>query len=90
MIPSNCWVPTDENLARLHISAAANSASRGSSRGGAPSLTVLSSRLDLIGWLAWNDPNGVYRDEDCFAEGWEPMTLDEAWRQVEIAVEDYR
>lgn len=22
------------------------------------------SRIDLILWLKWNDPNGVYRDED--------------------------
>jgi len=26
------------------------------------------SRLDLIDWLAWNDKNGIYRDEDSLCE----------------------
>jgi len=26
------------------------------------------SRLDLIDWLAWNDRNGIYRDEDSLRE----------------------
>lgn len=26
------------------------------------------SREDLIGWLVWNDRNGVYRDEDSLRE----------------------
>ncbi|RED44393.1 hypothetical protein DFQ10_10376 [Winogradskyella eximia] len=25
-------------------------------------------RLDLIDWLAWNDRNGIYRDEDSLLE----------------------
>ncbi len=28
----------------------------------------LSSRLDLIEWLCWNDRKGVYRDEDSMRE----------------------
>lgn len=26
------------------------------------------SRLEIIDWLQWNDPNGVYRDEDSMRE----------------------
>lgn len=26
------------------------------------------SRIDLIEWLAWNDRNGIYRDEDSLSE----------------------
>lgn len=26
------------------------------------------SRLDLIEWLSWNDPNGVYKDEESLSE----------------------
>ena len=26
------------------------------------------SRLELIDWLAWNDKNGIYRDEDSLRE----------------------
>ncbi|HEU4790070.1 MAG TPA: hypothetical protein VFS71_10315 [Flavobacterium sp.] len=26
------------------------------------------SRLDLIDWLCWNDPNGVYQDEQSLLE----------------------
>jgi hypothetical protein len=26
------------------------------------------SRLDLIEWLCWNDPNGIYRDVESFQE----------------------
>ncbi|PWI28945.1 hypothetical protein DI383_13995 [Flavobacteriaceae bacterium LYZ1037] len=26
------------------------------------------TREDLIGWLVWNDSNGVYRDEDSLRE----------------------
>lgn len=35
-------------------------------------------RESLIDWLCWNDSNGVFRDEDCKAEGMEPMTKKEA------------
>lgn len=40
------------------------------------------SREQIIGWLVWNDGNGVYTDEDSIAEGWEPMTLDTAWQAM--------
>lgn len=45
----------------------------------APKLTEASSRETLIRWLSWNDSNGCYSDEDCEAEGHEPLTLDELW-----------
>jgi hypothetical protein len=35
-------------------------------------------REDIIVWLAWNDPNGVWSDQDSAAEGWKPMTLEQS------------
>ncbi|MBE9465496.1 hypothetical protein ACFP1I_22330 [Dyadobacter subterraneus] len=29
---------------------------------------LLASREEIIDWLEWNDPNGVYRDEQSIAE----------------------
>ncbi|MBM4089560.1 MAG: DUF935 family protein, partial [Planctomycetes bacterium] len=36
------------------------------------------SRNQIIEWLVWNDPNGVYTDTDSLAEGWEPLSEDGA------------
>ena len=36
------------------------------------------SREFCIQWLASNDRNGCYTDDDMEAEGWEPMTLNNA------------
>jgi hypothetical protein len=36
------------------------------------------SREEIIEWLAWNDPSGVWTDSDSAAEGWTPMTLEQA------------
>jgi len=36
------------------------------------------TRNDVINWLCWNDPNGVYTDEDSELDGYSPMTLEEA------------
>lgn len=36
------------------------------------------TREQLIVWLCWNDPNGVYRDRDCDAEGISRLTLERA------------
>ena len=44
-----------------------------------PSLT----REELISWLIWNDPNGVYRDEQSLQEFGQIITKDEA---LEIAL----
>jgi hypothetical protein len=35
----------------------------------------LNSRNSIIRWLAWNDRNGCYFDQDAAAEGLEPLTL---------------
>lgn len=35
------------------------------------------SRLDLIEWLIWNDPNGVYRDEESLQEMGNILTKEE-------------
>ena len=36
------------------------------------------TREQVIEWLAWNDANGVYTDEDSEAEGLDPLTLEQA------------
>ncbi len=66
---------------RIKIAQAVNDAGASVGRG-FPKLVEGSSRETLIAWLAHNDPSGIYTDEDLRAEGEEPMTLDEAWKQV--------
>jgi len=39
------------------------------------------AREDLIAWLCWNDPNGIYTDEASRAEDRPPLTLERA-RQI--------
>ena len=51
-------------------------------------LDTKSTREEVIAWLCGNDRNGCYSDEDMVAEGWEPMTLTEAWQQVALTFED--
>lgn len=45
------------------------------------------SRNDIIGWLSWNDPNGIYNDEQSLKELGNIMTKEEGieilLRQVE-------
>jgi hypothetical protein len=36
------------------------------------------SREQILHWLTWNDPNGVYVDEHSSAEGKSPLTLEQA------------
>ncbi len=36
------------------------------------------TREQIIEWLAWNDPNGTYTDQDSTAEGGSPLTLEQA------------
>jgi hypothetical protein len=43
-----------------------------------PQLSDPPTREELIEWLAWNDPNGVYYDEDMLYEFGEVLTLEEA------------
>ena len=37
-------------------------------------------REDIIEWLAWNDPDGCYRDTDTAAEGLTQLSLEELRR----------
>ncbi|MFO1044808.1 MAG: hypothetical protein U0941_23800 [Planctomycetaceae bacterium] len=39
------------------------------------------TREELIAWLCWNDPNGIYTDEASWAEDRPPLTLELA-RQI--------
>lgn len=50
----------------------------------AAGLPTDSSREALICWLASQDRNGVWTDEDNLAEYGAVMTLDEAWDQVAL------
>jgi len=45
-------------------------------------------REKLIGWLQWNDPNGVWSDEDMLADDMDPMTVEDAVEQVMMFVEE--
>jgi hypothetical protein len=69
------------------VASAASLASRESRRAGGPALTPSSSRESLIEWLAWNDPNGSYRDEDALVEDRDPLTSEEAWELVAAAID---
>lgn len=45
------------------------------------------TREQLIDWLSWNDPHGIYKDEDSLAELGNLMTIEEGreimLRQIE-------
>ena len=75
-------------MSRTSIATRANQAGRESRRGGAPHLTASSSRLTLIDWLVWNDPNGSYTDDDSEADDRDPMTTDEAWELIDESLRD--
>jgi|LUML01.1.fsa_nt_gb hypothetical protein len=40
-------------------------------------LLARGTRQEIIGWLCWNDRNGIYRDHDLLEEGQSPLTLEE-------------
>jgi len=44
----------------------------------------MTTREGAISILMSIDPNGTWSDEDCQAEGLEPLTLDEALEQIRI------
>lgn len=47
------------------------------------------TREQIIDFLQWNDPNGIYTDERSIAEGYEPMTRDAAFEKaLEVIVEN--
>ena len=35
-------------------------------------------RARLLAWLTWCDPNGVYQDSAAAAEGFDPLTAEDA------------
>ena len=45
---------------------------------GQASILKTGTREEIIAWLVWNDPNGVWTDKDSEAEGWRPITLEAA------------
>ena len=44
-------------------------------------LLRLGTREQIIEWLVWNDPNGVYTDSDSEADDMASLTIEEA-RQI--------
>ena len=46
------------------------------------------TRDNCIQWLCHNDRNGCYDDHDTAAEGWPPMTLDEAIQHIHDQYQD--
>lgn len=48
------------------------------------------TRDQLIEWLDWNDPNGVWTDRDSKAEGMRPLTLDKARAAMRKALSENR
>jgi len=52
-----------------------------------PRLSTHSDRETLIGWLCCVDGNGVWTDDDMRAEGWDPMSLQDAWDQVDVVLD---
>jgi hypothetical protein len=47
-------------------------------------------RNDIIEWLAWNDPNGIYNDEQSLKELGNIMTRDEGLEIMIRQVEENR
>lgn len=45
-------------------------------------LMACADRERLIAWLVANDRDGVYSDADCEAEGYDPMTVESARKQI--------
>jgi len=68
---------------RMDLVGLANLAGRQSRIPGAPRLTSDASLSTLLQWLAWCDPNGVWREcvtgacDEC--PRCRPLTVDDAW-----------
>lgn len=45
------------------------------------------TREQIIAWLEWNDPNGVYSDEASAAEGLDPIPLEQARDYMRAQIE---
>jgi len=63
---------------------AARLVSRASTRGGSVMLYADSPRDDLVRWLVWCDPNGLWIDEDVKAAGHAPMSRQECWDMIRL------
>ena len=48
------------------------------------------TREEIIAWLCWNDPNGVYLDQDSVAEGYATLTRDRASEIMQEQTERYK
>ena len=48
------------------------------------------TREDLIEWLIWNDPNGVWSDSDSVAEGKIPISIEQARKAMRRMLTDNR
>ena len=71
-------------MTRAKIALAANAVAKGARKPGAPILAADSSFATLIGWLTWNDPNGIWGFPDEVAE-FDPSVKD-LWLTVEEMV----
>jgi hypothetical protein len=76
------------SLTRLEVATAANDLKPGDNArshqlyAGKPLLTFDSSRSDLLGWLQWEDPNGVFTDKASVREGLDVLSLKDAWEVI--------
>ena len=50
--------------------------------------TAQMTREECIAWLIANDRNGCYSDEDCIAEGLQPLTHAEALQLIRSSLDD--
>ncbi len=67
----------------------ANEVARASRYGAyAPRLSSDSDRETILAWLQWCDPNGCFTDELGESEGFDPLTLSEAWEAVSAMIAD--
>ena len=48
------------------------------------------TRESIINWLCWNDPNGIWTDDDSVAEDKQPLTLEAAQYWMLQATDDER
>jgi hypothetical protein len=46
------------------------------------------SRAELLAYCAWNDPNGVWTDEQCASEGYEPATVEDLRAIIQAWVDE--
>jgi len=53
-------------------------------------LSIAMSRDDIIEWLAWNDPNGIYHDEQSLKELGNVMSRSEGLEILLRQVEENR